>query len=77
MGFWFTPRPYYKYHFWHRSKIVWCGIARDLATTEQQLKDRFGETGRIRQIGQRASAEAALEWEREQDRRGFPTRRQR
>lgn len=68
-------RDTYKYHFKKGNRIVHTGITEDLDRREQEHQRRYGESGHITQVGRRTTKEAALEWEREQARRGKPTRR--
>ena len=70
-----TPRSTYKYHFKKGNKIVHTGITEDLERREQEHQCRYGESGHITRVGHRTTKEAALEWEREQAKRGNPTRR--
>ena len=69
------PRDTYKYHFKKGKKIVHTGITIDLDRREREHKHAYGDDGRITKVGRATTRDAALEWEREQARRGNPTRR--
>ncbi len=68
-------RDTYKYHFKVGKKTVHTGITNDLARQEQEHKRKFGQSGRIMQVGRATTLDAALKWEGEQAERGNPTRR--
>ena len=68
-------RDTYKYHFKKGNKIVHTGITEDLERREQEHKRDFGDSGHIKKVGNVTTHEAALKWEREQDKKGKPTRK--
>lgn len=64
-----TNRDTYKYHFKIGNKIVRRGITYDLDRREAEHQSEPGwDRGHIKQVGFRTTREAALEWEREQNR---------
>ena len=69
------PRDTYKYHFKKGRRIVHTGITNDLDRREREHKQDFGNDGHIFKVGRATTRDAALEWEREQAKRGNPTRR--
>ena len=68
-------RDTHKYHFKKGNKIVHTGITNDLDRREQEHKQNFGNSGHIKQVGNRTTRDAALKWESEQAKRGNPTRK--
>lgn len=68
-------RDTYKYHFKKGNQIIHTGITNDLARREREHKEKYGNIGHIKQVGRRTNRDAALNWEREQARKGNPTRR--
>jgi predicted GIY-YIG superfamily endonuclease len=70
-------RDTYKYRFTKGRKTVHVGITNDLERREREHKAKYGEDGHIRQEGRATTRLAALEWEREQAKKGRPTRRRR
>ena len=64
-----------KYHFKKGNKIVHTGITKDLERREQEHKETYGKSGHIEQVGRATTPEGALKWEREQTRKGKPTRK--
>lgn len=68
-------RDTYKYHFKKGNQIVHTGITNDLERREQEHKEKYGDSGHIKQVGNRTTRDAALSWEREQAKNGKPTRR--
>lgn len=60
------PRNTYKYHFKDGNRILHRGITDDLERREQEHRRNFGR-GHILQIGRQTNREAALSWEREND----------
>ncbi len=69
------PRDTYKYHFKKGNKIVHTGITNDLDRREREHKSEHEESGHITQVGRKTTRDAALAWEREQAKKGKPTRR--
>ena len=68
-------RDTYKYHFKVGNKIVHTGVTNDLDRREQEHRNRRGwGKGHIKQVGDKTSREAALEWEVGQAARGKPVR---
>lgn len=53
----------YKYNLKDGKRIVHRGITKDLSRREQEHQAEY-LGARIRQVGRRATREAALEWER-------------
>ena len=71
-----TNRDTYRYHFKLGNRIVHTGITYDIDRREAEHQQTEGwRKGHIFQVGQRTTREAAVAWEREQRRRGKPTRR--
>lgn len=70
-------RDTYKYHFKRGNRIIHTGITNDLERREQEHKQTYGDSGHIKQVGNRTTRDAALKWEGEQTKRGNPTRRKR
>ena len=65
----------YKYHFKVGNKIVHTGITVDLKRREQEHQQRRGwGKGRIKQVGERTTRDAALAWEMKQAAQGRPVR---
>ena len=65
----------YKYHFKVGNKIVLAGITGDLARREQEHQQHRGwSKGRIKQVGDATSRDAAIVWEIEQAAKGMPVR---
>jgi len=60
------PRDTYKYHYKVRNKIVHSGITNDLERREQEHQQKWPK-GHIKQVGIRTTEDAALEWEKDQD----------
>ena len=71
-----TNRVTYKYHFKLGNKIVHTGITNniDRREAEHQRKRGWGK-GHIKQVGLRTTYDAALAWEREQEKQGKPVRK--
>ena len=69
-----AARDTYKYHFKRGNRIVHTGITNDMERREQEHKRDYGESGHITQVGRRTTKDAALDWEREQEARGKPTK---
>ena len=71
-----TDRDTYKYHFKKGKRIVHTGITNDLDRREAEHRNERGQSkGHITQMGNRTTREAALEWEREQEKNGKPVRK--
>lgn len=71
-----TNRSTYKYNFKKGKKTVHTGITNDLDRRESEHQSEPGqEKGHIEQVGYRTTRERALEWEREQAKKGQPTRK--
>ena len=71
-----TDRDTYKYHFKLGNKIVQTGITSNIDRREVELIKKSGwSKGHIVQVGVRTRYDAALEWEREQERLGKPVQR--
>ncbi len=72
-----TDRDTYKYNFKKGNKVVHTGITNDLdrREAEHQQKRGWGK-GHIKQVGLRTTRDAALEWEREQGKKGKPVRKE-
>ena len=69
-----TNRDTYKYHFKLGNRIVHTGITYDIDRREAEHQGTNGwGKGHIFQVGRRTTRESALDWEREQRRRGKPT----
>ena len=65
----------YKYHFKVGNKIVHTGITIDLKRREQEHQQRHGwSKGRIKQVGERTTRDAAIAWEMKQAAQGRPVR---
>ena len=72
-----TKRDTYKYYFKKGHKIVHAGITNDLDRREVEHKSNHGwGTGHIKQVGIRTTRDAALEWEKEQARKGKSVRKE-
>ena len=72
-----TNRDTYKYYFKKGNKIVHVGITNDLDRRESEHQKKRGwSKGHIKQVGFRTTRDAALEWEREQDKKGKPVRKE-
>ena len=69
------PRDTYRYHFIQGDRIVYSGITTDLKTREREHKQRFGEDGRIKQVGPATTRDTGLVWETRQTKLGNPTRK--
>ncbi len=68
-----TDRTTYKYHFKKGNKIVHTGITNDIDRREAEHRSEPGLIkGHINQVGFRTTRDAALQWEREQARKGKP-----
>ncbi len=66
----------YKYHFKMGNKIIHTGITYDIDRREYEHQNEPGSSkGHIKQVGLRTTREAALEWERQQEKAGKPVRR--
>lgn len=67
-------RDTYKYYFKVTGKIVHAGITNDLARRESEHRQSkpSWKYGRIEQVGNVTTREAALEWEAEQRKKGMP-----
>lgn len=66
-----TDRDTYKYHFKKGNKIIYAGITNDIDRREAEHRSKRGwKTGHIKQVGLRTTRKAALEWEREQAKKG-------
>ena len=61
-----TYRDTYKYHIKRGNKILHTGITNDLRRREYEHQQNHGDDVHIKQIGNRTTREAALEWEAEQ-----------
>ena len=71
-----TDRDTYKYHFKKGNKIVHTGITNDIDRREVEHQSKRGQSkGHIKQVGVRTTREAALAWEREQEKAGKPVRK--
>ena len=71
-----TDRDTYKYHFKKGNKIVHTGITNDIDRREAEHQSKRGQSkGHIKQVGVRTTREAALAWEREQEKAGKPVRK--
>ena len=71
-----TDRIAYKYHFKKGNKIIHTGITNDIDRREAEHKNEPGQSkGHIKQVGVRTTYEAALVWEREQEKAGKPVRK--
>ena len=71
-----TDRIAYKYHFKIGNKIVHTGITNDIDRREAEHQSKRGQSkGHIKQVGVRTTREAALAWEREQEKAGKPVRK--
>lgn len=68
-------RDTYKYHFKKGNTIVHTGITNDLERREQEHKRDFGESGHIMKVGRVTTGDAAMEWEKEQGKKGKPIRK--
>ncbi len=72
-----TNRDTYKYHFKKGNKIIHTGITNDMGRREAEHKNKPGwSKGHIKQIGHRTTRDAALEWEKEKDKKGYPVRKE-
>ena len=60
-----SRRDTYKYRFRKGREIVHSGITNDLERREQEHRRDYGD-GKISQVGNKVSREAAEEWEKEQ-----------
>ena len=56
-------RDTYKYHFKVNGNIEHRGITNDLDRREQEHQAKHGKKGRIKQVGNRTTREAAHKWE--------------
>lgn len=71
-----TYRDTYQYHFKMGNKIVHTGITNDIDRREVEHKRVLGQRkGHIKQVGVRTTYDAALEWERQQEKAGKPVRK--
>ncbi len=71
-----TNRDTYQYHFKMGNKIVHTGITNDIDRREGEHKREHGQRkGHIKQVGVRTTYDAALEWERQQEKEGKPVRK--
>lgn len=61
-----SERDTFKYHFMDGNKILHRGITNDLDRREGEHQDDIRRGGHIKQIGNRTTRDAALEWERDQ-----------
>lgn len=68
-------RDTFKYHFKKGNRIVHTGITNDLDRREQEHKSAYGDSGHITKVGRKTTRDAALRWERDQAKKGKPTRR--
>lgn len=69
-------RDTYKYHFKVGNKIVHTGVTNDLGRRKGEHQQHRGwSKGRIEQVGNITSRDAALEWEADQAVRGKPVRK--
>jgi predicted GIY-YIG superfamily endonuclease len=57
------PRPYYKYDYKVKGRIVHSGITDDLERRAKEHERKYGK-GQIIQVGRRTTEEAAREWEK-------------
>ena len=65
----------YKYHFKVGNKIVIVGITGDLKRREQEHQQHRGwSKGRIKQVGERTTRDAAIAWGIKQAAQGRPVR---
>ena len=67
------PRGTHRYHYMIGNKISHTGITGDLARREAEHQAKR-PGGRIKQQGPRVTRGSAKRWEREQAKRGRPTR---
>ncbi len=65
-------RDTYKYHIKRGNKILHTGITNDLRRREYEHQQNYGDAVHIKQVGNRTTREAALQWEAEQRQRGKP-----
>ena len=67
----------YRYHFKLGNKIVHTGFTYDIDRRENEHRRKPGwGKGHIFQVGLRTTRDAAVEWEREQDKKGKPVRKE-
>lgn len=68
-------RDTFKYQFKVGNKVVHIGVTNDLERREMEHQRHRGwGKGRIKQVGDKTSRDAALEWQAEQAARGKPVR---
>ena len=68
-----TYRDTYRYHFKKGDKIVHTGITVDIDRREAEHRSEPGMSkGHAKQVGLRTTREIALEWVREQAKKGKP-----
>ncbi len=68
-----TNRVVYKYNLKKGNKIVHTGITKDLERREYEHQRESEKKVHIKQVGNRTTREAALQWEAEQRQKGKPT----
>ena len=68
-----TYRDTYRYHFKKGDKIIHTGITCDIDRREAEHRNEPGmRKGYAKQVGWRTTYDAALEWAREQAKKGRP-----
>ena len=65
-----TYRDTYKYHVKRGNEILHTGITNDLRRRESEHQQKYGDKVHIKQVGNRTTREAALQWETEQRKKG-------
>lgn len=68
-------RDTYKYRAMKNRRTVHVGITNDLGRREHEHNRDIGPGVRLVQEGRRTTREAALKWERQQTKKGRPTRK--
>ena len=68
-------RDTYKYRATKNRRTVHVGITNDLGRREREHSRDIGPGVRLVQEGRRTTREAALKWERQQTKKGRPTRK--
>ncbi len=68
-----SDRDTYKYNLKEGNKIVHTGITNNLERRESEHQQKYGDSVRIKQVGNRTTHEGAIQWEEEQREKGKPT----
>lgn len=67
-----SNRDTYKYHVKRGNKILHTGITNDLQRRESEHQRVYDDKVHIKQVGNRTTREAGIQWEKEQREQGNP-----